>query len=214
MNIRSFWRAMCAIVTTATVAVALGVTGSATAVSIARTPTVDPLDGPCAMSLDGVPGSKIEVSGPSTTGTVVVLDTTTNTYVAVDVVIAGSEVHFYRAGTTDPIAVTFCIKAGPSNTGPVGPATSGSTAGVLVNDHGTPLAISHVVVYTATSTSRCRSTSPSTWTTPLPGTSCPTAWSSTTPDPLRPRAWWSPTTCRRARRTSPRRRRAPTAARA
>ena len=152
MNVRSFWRAMCAILTTATVAVALGVTGSATAVSVARTPSTDPLDGPCAMTLGGVTGAKVEASGSSTTGTVVVLDTTTNTYISVKVVIAGSEVHFYRAGTTDPIAVTFCIKAGPSNTGPVGPATSGSTAGVLVNDHGTPLAISHVVVYTATST--------------------------------------------------------------
>lgn len=157
MGIRGFWRALSAAVIAALIAVALVATGfgSATASALATASggsaqSTDPLDGPCEASLDGVVGDKVEASGPSMSGTVVVLDTTTNTYVAVDVVIVGSEVHFYRVGTTDPVEVTFCIKAGPGNTGPIGPSASGTTAGVLVNDHGIPLDISHVMVYTAT----------------------------------------------------------------
>jgi uncharacterized repeat protein (TIGR01451 family) len=150
MEIRNFWRAMSAMIIAATVAVALVVTGLGTAAASGSSDD-DPLDGPCAMTVGGVTGTKVEASGPTTTGTVVVLDTTTSTWVSVRVVISGSEVHFYRGSTNDPIAVTYCIKAGPTNTGLLGPASSGSTAGVLANVHGTALDISHVVVYRATS---------------------------------------------------------------
>jgi uncharacterized repeat protein (TIGR01451 family) len=153
MEIRRIWRVLSAVFIAMLIAVAMVANGPATARSLASTGSGDdPLEGPCAVSYNGQVGDKIEVSGQPTTGTVVVLDTTTNQYVAVDVVIAGSEVHFYLAGTTTPVDVTFCIKAGDSNTGPIGPSSSGSTAGVLVNSHGIPLAISHVMVYTATTT--------------------------------------------------------------
>lgn len=104
----------------------------------------------CPTSHGGYTGEVVE--GNPVTRTVTVRDTRTGADIAVRVVVRGIGVTFTDAATGLPLAVTFCIKASNTNTGPLGPSSSGSTDGLIENKQGVPQDISHLLVYSATST--------------------------------------------------------------
>ncbi|GAB2882875.1 DUF11 domain-containing protein [Nocardioides pacificus] len=104
----------------------------------------------CPAGHDGYTG--VVVEGNPVARTVPVRDTLTGTDLPVRVVVRDIDVTFTDAATGLPLAVTFCIKASNINTGPLGPSSWGSTDGLIENKQGVPQDISHLVLYSATST--------------------------------------------------------------